>query len=99
MVEDDAVARPRFEFLKRKGHDLTLTDDAGQRHRATITPVTDEGAGVATREEGSFTFGYCKSCNWVGPARRARGKAARDADDHLTACPGNAKVRIGTTTE
>ncbi|SDP44375.1 hypothetical protein SAMN04489867_2477 [Pedococcus dokdonensis] len=59
----------------------------------------EDPAAVVTREEGSFTFGYCKSCNWVGPARRARGKARRDVEAHLPECPGAAKVRIGTTTE
>jgi hypothetical protein len=97
MEEDDAVARPTLQFLKRKGHNLTLTDEAGQKHRATITQV--EAESVAVREEGSFTFGYCKSCNWVGAARRARGKARRDAEEHLPDCSGNGKVRIGTTNE
>ena len=91
------MPRPTLEFLKRKGHDLTLTDEAGQKHRATLSPVRDDA--VSTREEGSFTFGYCKSCNWVGPARRARGKARGDAEAHLPACPGSGKVRIATTSE
>lgn len=91
------MARPTLEFLKRKGHDLTLTDEVGHKHRATISPVEEDS--VATREEGSFTFGYCKSCNWVGPARRARGKARRDAESHLPSCSGKGKVRIGTTNE
>ena len=97
MGEDDAVARPTLEFLKRKGHDLTLTDEDGQKRRATISSVGDDP--VVTREEGSFTFGYCKSCNWVGPARRARGKARRDAEAHLPDCARSGKVRIGVTKE
>lgn len=97
MVEDDGVPRPTLQFLKRKGHNLTLTDEAGQKHRATITQVDQDA--VAVREEGSFTFGYCKSCNWVGPARRARGKARRDVEGHLPECTGNGKVRIGVTNE
>ena len=97
MREDDAVARPTLEFLKRKGHDLTLTDEDGQKRRATISSVDDDR--VATREEGSFTFGYCKSCNWVGPARGARGKARRDAEAHLPDCASSGKVRIGVTKE
>lgn len=96
MGEDVDVARPTLRFLKRKGHRLTLTDDEGQKRRATLTPVQEQ---VAVREDGSFTFGFCKSCNWVGPARRARGKARRDAEGHLPDCSGRGKVRIGTTNE
>ena len=96
MGEDVRVARPILSFLKRKGHHLTLTDEDGQKLRATLTQVEQP---VSVREDGSFTFGFCKSCNWVGPARRARGKARRDAEAHLPDCTGNGKVRIGTTNE
>ena len=94
MGEDVAVARPTFRFLKRKGHHLTLTDEEGLRHRATLTQVEKS---VSVREDGSFTFGFCKSCNWVGPARRARGKARRDAEAHLPDCSGSGKVRIAVS--
>jgi hypothetical protein len=94
MGEDVRVARPTLSFLKRKGRKLTLTDEDGQELRATLTQVEEQ---VSVREDGSFTFGFCKSCNWVGPARRARGKARRDAEGHLPDCPGNGKLRIGTT--
>jgi hypothetical protein len=88
------VAKPILRFLKRKGHDLTVADDAGQRHHATLTRIEDS---VSVREEGSFIFGYCKSCNWVGSARRARGKARTDALTHLPDCSGKGKVRIGVS--
>jgi hypothetical protein len=86
------VARPRLRFLKRKGHDVTLTDSGGHKHHATLTRIEDS---APVREDGSFTFGYCKSCDWVGSARRARGKAREDAVAHLRDCPGKGKVRIG----
>jgi hypothetical protein len=90
------VAKRRLRFLRRSGHDVTIKDDHGQTHRATLTKVEES---VSVREDGSFTFGYCKSCNWVGSARRARGKARQDAIAHLDDCPGKAKVRIGVSEE
>jgi hypothetical protein len=95
--QNGAVATPILRFLTRRGHDLTLADDEGQKLHATLTRIEDTEDSVAVREDGSFTFGYCKSCNWVGSARRARGKARRDAEAHLTDCPGKGKVRIGVT--
>ena len=83
-----------LRFLKRKGRDLTVADPAGAKHRATLSRL-EEAASV--REDGSFIFGYCKSCDWVGPARRARGKARRDAMAHAADCPRKGKVRLGVT--
>ena len=88
---NEPVAKRILRFRSRDGHQLTVTDDEGQRHRAKLTKVEDH---VSVREDGSFTFGFCKSCNWVGPARRARGKARRDAEAHLPECTGSGKVRI-----
>ena len=88
------VANRMLRFLKRSGHDVTVADDDGKKHHATLTRVEES---VDVREDGSFTFGYCKSCNWVGSARRARGKARRDAVAHLPECPGAGKVRIGVS--
>jgi hypothetical protein len=93
---NERVAKRILRFRSRDGHKLTVTDDEGLRHRATLTKVEEQ---VSVREDGSFTFGFCKSCNWVGPARRARGKARRDAETHLPDCTGGGKVRIGVTQE
>ncbi len=93
------VAKRRLRFLRRSGHDVTIADDLGQTHRATLTRVEEVEESVSVREDGSFTFGYCKSCNWVGSARRARSKARQDAIAHLDDCPGKAKVRIGVSEE
>lgn len=95
-----SVAKPKLRFLKRSGRDITIADNAGHTHHATLTrpeDLDDVDNPVSVREDGSFSFGYCKSCNWVGPARRARGKARRDTTAHLPDCPGKAKVRIGVT--
>ena len=88
------VANRMLRFLKRSGHDVTVADNVGQKHHATLTRVEES---VDVREDGSFTFGYCKSCNWVGSARRARGKARQDAVAHLPECSGKGKVRIGVS--
>ena len=88
------VAKTMLEFLKRSGHDVTIADNVGQTHHATLTRIEES---VSVRDDGSFTFGYCKSCNWAGPARRARGKARKDAMAHLPECPGKGKVRIGVS--
>ena len=64
-----------------------------------VTAVFERMVQALVREDGSFTFGFCKSCNWVGPARRARGKATRDAEAHLPECKGSGKGRIGVTKE
>jgi hypothetical protein len=88
------VAKPMLRFLKRSGHDVTIADDGGQTHHAILMGIEES---VSVRDDGSFTFGYCKSCNWVGSARRSRGKARRDAIAHLPECPGEGKVRIGVS--
>lgn len=50
-----------------------------------------------TKDVGSFTYGYCKSCDWHGHGRRARDKARRDALLHAAECPKKGKIRVGTT--
>ena len=69
----------------------------GRKHEATLVklPKVERKDPPAVLEKGSFTFGYCKSCDWTGPARRARDKAVRDAVRHEEACPGRARVRVG----
>jgi len=89
MAKPDAGPR----FLKRRGHDLTVKDSDGVKHRATLHPVDQHG----THEDGAFAFGYCKSCDWTGPARRARNKARKDADAHQDECPSKGKIRIGVS--
>lgn len=51
----------------------------------------------STRDEGSFTYGSCKSCAWRGRARRSRDKARSDAKDHTKSCDGDHKVKLKTT--
>jgi hypothetical protein len=94
-----------LRFLRRKGHDLTVRDIEGDKHRATLVRLErlerTDGAAPAgedgTHEDGAFSFGYCKSCDWTGPARRAREKARKDAVAHQGACDGKGKIRIGVT--
>jgi hypothetical protein len=72
------VDKAMLRFLKRSGHDVTIADNVGQTHHATLTRI-EESASV--REVGSFTFGYCKSCNWpallAGPAAMPGGTRSR----------------------
>jgi hypothetical protein len=82
-----------LRFFKRKGHDLTVKDSGGRRHHATLEPVDQHG----THDDGAFAFGYCKSCDWTGPARRARDKARKDAVSHQDECPSKGKIRIGVS--
>ncbi len=82
-------ASPRF--WGRSGHDLTVKDSEGRKHHATLEAVDHD----ATRDDGAFALGYCKSCDWTGPARRARDKARRDALAHQDDCPSKGKIRIG----
>lgn len=61
-------------------------------------PRDEESAPIGdSYDKGSFTYGYCKSCEWVGSARRARDKARRDALEHSELCAGKHKPRVGTT--
>lgn len=46
---------------------------------------------------GSFTFGYCTSCDWRGRARRSRDKARDDAREHAGDCRGKGKVHVAAT--
>ena len=90
------MAKPgaSLRFLRRDGHDLTVRDAEGDKHRATLEKLAkahDDG----TQEDGAFSFGYCKSCDWTGPARRAREKARKDAVSHQSECGGKGKIRIG----
>lgn len=78
-------------FFKRSGHALTVKDSEGRKHHATLEAVDHHG----TRDDGAFALGYCKSCDWTGPARRARDKARRDALAHQDECPSKGKIRIG----
>lgn len=43
---------------------------------------------------GSFTFGYCRSCDWRGPGRRSRQKARDDVAAHVENCPGKGKAVV-----
>src|SRR5690349_18123475 len=83
--DDGAMAKsgggPRF--FKRRGDELTVKDGEGNKHHATLERVDAD----STQEDGSFVLGYCKSCDWTGPARRARDKARKDALAHSDECP------------
>jgi hypothetical protein len=80
-------------FFKRRGHDLTVKDGDGVKHHATLESVDRHG----TQDAGAFAFGYCKSCDWTGPARRARDKARKDAVAHEDECTSKGKIRIGVS--
>ena len=86
MAKPDAGPR----FFKRRGPDLTVKDSDGVKHHATLEPVDRHG----THDTGAFAFGYCKSCDWTGPARRARDKARTDAVAHQEEC--TARGRSGS---
>ncbi len=45
----------------------------------TAAPVVHETAVIET---GAFTRASCRTCGWVGPARRARAFAAVDVEEH-----------------
>ncbi len=94
------MARKRgLRFLARDGHELTVRDAEGEKYRATIEKVVkaEKVEAFGAHEDGAFAFGYCKSCDWTGPARRARDKARKDAREHQDDCPGKGKIRIGVT--
>ncbi|HET7800013.1 MAG TPA: hypothetical protein VFL38_06300 [Humibacillus xanthopallidus] len=98
-----AKQRPGPRFFKRKGHELTVKDSDGVKHHAVLQPV-DKALSKAsdrhgTHDDGAFAFGYCKSCDWTGPARRARDKARKDAIAHQDDCPSKGKIRIGVSEE
>jgi hypothetical protein len=80
-------------FFKRRGDDLTVKDSDGVKHHATLEAVDQHG----THDAGAFAFGYCKSCDWTGPARRARDKARKDAAAHEDDCTSKGKIRIGVS--
>jgi hypothetical protein len=87
-------AGPRF--LKRRGRELTVKDSQGGKHHVVLERVEEDPKHPVTQDDGAFAFGYCKSCDWTGPARRARDKARRDARAHMDDCPaGTGKIRIG----
>jgi len=50
------VAKTMLRFLKRSGHDVTIADNFGQTHHATLIRIEES---VSVRDDGSFTFGYC----------------------------------------
>jgi hypothetical protein len=95
--DDGAMAKsgggPRF--FRRRGDELTVKDGEGHKHQATLERVDAD----TTQEDGSFVLGYCKSCDWTGPARRARDKARKDALAHADECPSKGKVRLGVSEE
>ena len=44
------------------------------------------GGAAVLKERGSFAHATCTVCGWVGPARRSRQVARRDAETHPAAC-------------
>lgn len=91
MAKDKDNRRPRF--LKRKGDELKVADAKGHTTKTELVPLDED----LTREAGSFAFGYCKSCDWTGRARRSRDKARDDARHHRSECDGKGKVMLGVT--
>ncbi|WP_446666280.1 DUF6349 family protein [Flexivirga sp. B27] len=91
MGKDKDSRRPLFRG--RKGNTLKVADSHGRTSTTPLVRLEDE----PTKENGSFAFGYCKSCDWTGRARRSRDKAREDARDHRAGCSGKGKVRLGAT--
>lgn len=89
MSKDKDNRRPRF--LKRKGDQLKVVDGHGDKHTTHLVHLDEE----LTKEDGSFAFGYCKSCDWTGRARRSREKARDDARHHRAECDGKGKIMLG----
>lgn len=91
MAKNKEGRRPLFR--SRKGNTLKVADSHGHRTTTPLVRLSEE----LTKEDGSFAFGYCKSCDWTGRARRSRDKAREDARDHREHCAGKGKVRLGAT--
>jgi hypothetical protein len=91
VVKDKENRRPRFR--SRKGNTLKVADSHGHKSTTPLVRLEEE----LTKEDGSFAFGYCKSCDWTGRARRSRHKAREDARDHRHECSGKGKVMLGAT--
>ena len=52
----------------------------GSEHEVVELPLKGKAKhDPPTEDVGSFTFGYCTSCDWRGRARRSRQKAREDA--------------------
>lgn len=81
---------------KDKGKKDTGKKDKSKKKSASAESAPPE-AEESTRDEGSFTYGSCKSCEWRGRARRSRDKARSDAKDHKKSCAGEHKVKLKTT--
>lgn len=43
---------------------------------------------------GSFSFGYCTTCEWRGPGRRSRAKARDDVEAHKADCPIKSEPKV-----
>lgn len=91
VAKDKESRRPLFRG--RKGNTLEVSDSHGHSSTTELVPLQDD----LTKEDGNFAFGYCKSCDWTGRARRSRDKARQEAREHRAACAGNGKVMLGAT--
>lgn len=83
-------------------HNVGVAKDKGKKDKGKKKSKSDESsappeAEESTKDEGSFTYGSCKSCEWRGRARRSRDKARSDAKEHKTSCDGEHKVKLRTT--
>ena len=69
------------------GHHVLMSPASPHDRGPGDQPGADGHAGpsVGTSERGSFTFGTCHGCGWIGPGRRARALAGQDAIRHLEA--------------
>ncbi|MGV1007151.1 MAG: hypothetical protein ACOYBY_00895 [Dermatophilaceae bacterium] len=48
----------------------------------SATPADEPPAVAAVQDRGQFAHAVCRTCGWVGPARRSRGSARRDGAHH-----------------
>ncbi|KYH42928.1 hypothetical protein [Branchiibius sp. NY16-3462-2] len=70
----------------------------GSEHEVVELPLKGKAKDDPPAQDvGSFTFGYCTSCDWRGRARRSRDKAREEAREHRAECDGKGKVHVGAT--
>lgn len=78
-------------------HNVGVAKDKRRRKSESDETASSPEAEESTKDEGSFTYGSCKSCEWRGRARRSRDKARSEAKEHKRSCDGEHKVKLKTT--
>lgn len=99
------VTTPAWSWPTDERHDAGVAKGSktggkkgGSEHEVVELPLKGKAKhDPPTEDVGSFTFGYCTSCDWRGRARRSRQKAREDAFEHRVECDGKGKVHVGAT--